>query len=82
MTAVLPDRVATCEHEPPCPPADATDHDAARVVRHDDNLDASLLCNGVWLFGDTGELIPDDSPCGCHIEDPHRGPARHAGKEN
>jgi hypothetical protein len=67
-----------CQHEPTCPAADAVDHDAARFVRRDEHIGASLLCNGIWIFGDTGELIPDDnSPGGCHIEAPHRGPAPH-----
>lgn len=70
-------RMRGCPHTPPCPAADAVDHDAARVVRHDDNIDASLLCNGVWLFADGGELIPDDSRCGCHPTNPCRGPAPH-----
>ncbi|MDP9794557.1 hypothetical protein J2S41_002673 [Catenuloplanes atrovinosus] len=33
----------------------------------------SLLCNGVIVFEDTGELLPDGS-----CIEPHRGPARHA----
>ncbi|NYH41097.1 hypothetical protein HNR22_000824 [Micromonospora jinlongensis] len=33
----------------------------------------SLLCNGVIVFEDTGELLPDGSSIA-----PHRGPARHA----
>ncbi|MBB4763382.1 hypothetical protein BJ971_003938 [Actinoplanes digitatis] len=33
----------------------------------------SLLCNGVIVFEDTGELLPDGSTI-----EPHRGPARHA----
>jgi hypothetical protein len=32
----------------------------------------SLLCNGVIVFEDTGELLPD-----CSVIEPHRGPARH-----
>jgi hypothetical protein len=32
----------------------------------------SLLCNGVIIFEDTGELLPDGSSIA-----PHRGPAVH-----
>jgi Family of unknown function (DUF5999) len=61
-----------CPHDPQCPPANATDRDAARVVCPHPEQGWSLLCNGVILFDDTGELLPDGS-----CIDPHRGPARH-----
>ena len=48
-----------CTHEPACPPAEATDHAAARVLVHQDDLGWSLLCNGVLLFDDTGEILPN-----------------------
>lgn len=64
--------VPGCPHVPPCPAATAVDHDAARVVLHDYVAGFSLLCSGVILFEDTGELIPDDGPTGCHAEPPHR----------
>jgi hypothetical protein len=48
-----------CSHSPACPPADAPDHDAARVVSRHPEQGWSLLCNGVVLFEDTGELLPD-----------------------
>ncbi|GHJ39164.1 DUF5999 family protein [Streptomyces sp. TS71-3] len=49
----------TCPHEPPCPSAFAADREAAHpVVRHPEQ-GWSLLCNGVLLFEDTGELLPD-----------------------
>jgi hypothetical protein len=47
-----------CEHEPPCPSADARDRDAARTVATHPEQGWSLLCNGVLLFEDTGELLP------------------------
>jgi Family of unknown function (DUF5999) len=48
-----------CMHWPPCPPANAPDHAAARVVAsHAAEQGWSLLCNGVVLFVDTGELLP------------------------
>jgi len=48
-----------CAHRPPCPAADAPDHDAALPVATHPEQGWSLLCNGVVLFEDTGELLPD-----------------------
>ncbi len=48
-----------CQHQPACPPAEAPDHDAARVVSHHPEQGWVLLCNGVVVFDDTGELLPD-----------------------
>jgi hypothetical protein len=48
-----------CQHQPPCPPASAPDHDAARVVAAHPEQGWSLLCNGVVVFEDYGELLPD-----------------------
>lgn len=48
-----------CDHQPRCPEADAVDRDAARVTRSHPEQGWSLLCNGVVLFEDTGELLPD-----------------------
>lgn len=61
-----------CTHVPPCPPADATDHDAAKRILHDYTAGFSLLCNGVAVFDDGGEL----SPGGVAIP-AQRGPAPH-----
>ena len=58
-----------CPHHPPCPAANAEDHTAARVVSAHHEQGWSLLCNGVVIFDDTGELFPDG-----HIVSPH--PAR------
>ncbi|ADP79900.1 hypothetical protein FraEuI1c_1844 [Pseudofrankia inefficax] len=63
-----------CEHQPACPTADALDRDAARSVRTHPDQGWSLLCNGVILFEDTGEILPT----GWTVE-PRRGPARSAG---
>ncbi len=52
-------RVLVCRHEPPCPSADATDRDAAHTVSTHPEQGWSLLCNGVVLFEDTGELLPN-----------------------
>ncbi|MEU6757618.1 DUF5999 family protein [Streptomyces sp. NPDC005409] len=48
-----------CSHQPPCPAADSADHDAARIVASHPEQGWSLLCNGVVVFDDTGELLPD-----------------------
>lgn len=48
-----------CSHTPTCPPYDATDHDAARGVSRHPEQGWTLLCNGVVLFDDDGELLPD-----------------------
>ena len=48
-----------CRHTPPCPTAAADDRDAARVIAAHPEQGWSLLCNGVVLFEDFGELLPD-----------------------
>ncbi|MGC0420522.1 DUF5999 family protein [Embleya sp. AB8] len=48
-----------CQHRPQCPPADSPDREAAAVVAAHFEQGWSLLCNGVVLFEDTGELLPD-----------------------
>jgi Family of unknown function (DUF5999) len=47
-----------CQHRPPCPPADRPDRDAARTIASHPEQGWSLLCNGVVLFDDLGELLP------------------------
>jgi hypothetical protein len=61
--------VGACRHDPPCPPADAMDRGAARVIAAHQEQGWSLLCNGVITFDDTGELLPDGTPI-----QPHPGP--------
>jgi hypothetical protein len=56
-----------CRHRPHCPPADAADRDAAHTVASHPEQGWSLLCNGVVLFDDTGELLPDGG-----VIPPHR----------
>jgi hypothetical protein len=56
-----------CQHQPSCPSAQAPDHAAARVVTSHPEQGWSLLCNGVVLFADTGELLPNG-----HAVAPHR----------
>lgn len=48
-----------CPHQPHCPSHDAPDRDAARTLAAHPEQGWSLLCNGVVLFEDTGELLPD-----------------------
>lgn len=49
----------TCAHWPVCPSADAPDREAAHPLATHPEQGWSLLCNGVVLFEDTGELLPD-----------------------
>ncbi len=63
---ITTDRITTdrktplmCEHQPPCPSATSADRESARLVAHHPEQGWSLLCNGVVLFEDTGELLPD-----------------------
>ena len=58
---------AMCQHQPLCPSAESADRESARLVAHHPEQGWSLLCNGVLLFEDTGELLPDGQ-----IIDPHR----------
>jgi hypothetical protein len=48
-----------CHHSPTCPSADAADRDAAHTIATHPEQGWSLLCNGVVLFDDTGELLPN-----------------------
>ncbi|MGX1266924.1 hypothetical protein RKD18_000118 [Streptomyces phaeoluteigriseus] len=48
-----------CTHTPLCPTADSPDREAAHVVASHPEQGWSLLCNGVLIFEDTGELLPD-----------------------
>jgi hypothetical protein len=56
-----------CQHKPNCPPSDASDRDAAQVVVPCHEQGWALPSNGVLLFEDTGELLPDGQ-----IVAPHR----------
>ena len=47
-----------CQHRPPCPAPDRPDRDAARTIASHPEQGWSLLCNGVVLFDDLGELLP------------------------
>jgi hypothetical protein len=69
-------RPGTCPHLPACPPPQARDCLAARVVAHRDEQGWSLLCNGVVAFDDTGALLPDGSAVS---PDATTGPGCHPG---
>ena len=55
----LPVARAGCQHTPACPPVDRADREAAHTVAAHPEQGWSLLCNGIVLFDDTGELLPD-----------------------
>jgi hypothetical protein len=59
-----------CPHQPPCPPANVPGCEAAHVVAAHPDQGWSLLCNGVVVFEDTGDLLPDGQ-----IVAPHRARA-------
>ncbi|MEV5242960.1 DUF5999 family protein [Streptomyces cinnamoneus] len=48
-----------CLHTPMCPSASSPDREAAHTIAGHPEQGWSLLCNGVLLFEDTGELLPD-----------------------
>jgi hypothetical protein len=56
-----------CPHMPQCPNVHATDREAARAVSSHPEQGWTLLCNGIVIFEDTGELLP-----GGEIIEPHR----------
>lgn len=68
-TQTTPQRknASMCQHQPACPSADSADREAALPVANHPEQGWSLLCNGVLLFEDTGELLPDGQ-----IIAPHR----------
>jgi Family of unknown function (DUF5999) len=66
-----------CRHTPQCPSIDATDRDAAHVLVSHPEQGWSLLCNGIVLFEDFGELLPDGQSYGARrrellMASPHR----------
>jgi len=60
------------DHQPRCPEWPAPDHLAAQIMTDQPQRGWSLLCNGVILFDDRGELLPD----GCAVTPGRRRPAR------
>lgn len=57
-----------CRHEPPCPSAYAPDHEATHLLAFHRKQAWGLRCNGVIVFDDIGELLPDG-----HSVPAHRG---------
>ena len=47
-----------CSYRPSCPSADHRDRDAARTIAFHPEQGWSLLCNGVIVFDDLGEILP------------------------
>lgn len=54
-----------CPHEPHCPSADAHDREAAHTIATHPEQGWSLLCNGVVLFEDNGEILPSGAVIPC-----------------
>jgi hypothetical protein len=55
-----------CPHTPRCPDASASDREAAHTIASHPEQGWSLLCNGIVIFEDTGELLPDGAAIGPH----------------
>jgi hypothetical protein len=55
-----------CPHASPCPDPASDLRDLAAVVSSHPEQGWSLLCNGVVLFDDDGELLPDGSVVAGH----------------
>lgn len=66
----------SCPHSPQCPDVNSPEREAARVVASHAEQGWSLLCNGVVLFDDTGELLPDGNTIAPHRPTDSRTPAR------
>ena len=63
-----------CPHRPPCPSADRPDRAAAHTAAFRPEQGWSLLCNGVIVFDDTGEILPDSRAVPPHHPTHHRLP--------
>jgi hypothetical protein len=61
-----------CLHQPACPAADRPDREAAHTVASHPEQGWSLLCNGVIVFDDLGELLPDGRAVAAHRPTPVR----------
>jgi hypothetical protein len=60
------DTTSGCAHPTRCPAFDAPDRDAARVVAYHPEQGWNLLCNGVVVFDDTGEILPNRTTIAPH----------------
>ena len=77
MTTVMTRPAHRCTHSPACPDAAADDRDAAHVLVSHPEQGWSLLCNGIVLFEDFGELLPNGKSFGARrhallTASPHR----------
>lgn len=75
MSRPSPSRTPHCPHAPACPSAYAVDREAAHTIASHPEQGWSLLCNGLVLFDDTGELLPDG-----RLIAPHRPSDRSFGR--
>ena len=55
-----------CPHTPSCPDPSGPDSEAARTIISHPEQGWSLLCNGIVVFEDTGELLPDGDTIAPH----------------
>ena len=55
-----------CPHTPACPDSSGPDREAARTIISHPEQGWSLLCNGIVVFEDTGELLPDGDAIAPH----------------
>jgi hypothetical protein len=55
-----------CPHTPRCPDPSGPDREAARTVVSHPEQGWSLLCNGIVIFEDTGELLPGGTAIAPH----------------
>jgi hypothetical protein len=55
-----------CPHTPRCPDPTGPDREAARTVVSHPEQGWSLLCNGIVIFEDTGELLPGGAAIAPH----------------
>lgn len=67
-----------CQHQLQCPHWSAPDHLAARMVADHPQQGWRLLCNGVIVFDDGGECLPDGSARAPHWTAPIRQMAKAA----
>jgi hypothetical protein len=64
-----------CPHIPRCPESTAPDREAAHTIASHPEQGWSLLCNGVVIFEDTGELLPNGATIAPHRPTDHQAPA-------
>ena len=62
-----------CPHRPPCPASSQHDRLAAAVISAHPEQGWSLLCNGVVVFDDVGDLLPDGTAHGPPAPRPRAG---------